>query len=28
MSKALRRGDLRLAWVVWQRLRHRAARQR
>lgn len=28
LSQALRRGDLRLAWVVWQRLRHPAARQR
>jgi hypothetical protein len=28
LRQALRRGDLRLAWVVWQRLRHPAARQR
>lgn len=28
MRQALRRGDLRLAWVIWQRLRHPAARRR
>ena len=28
MRKALLRGDLRVAWVLWQRLRHPAARRR
>ena len=28
LGRALRRGDLRLAWIIWQRLRHPAARRR
>jgi hypothetical protein len=28
LREALRRGDLRLAWVIWQRLHHPAARRR